>query len=85
MICDGVSAEKSPQAYEVLRALASIWSCFVVYVFVFAMKIPGKTKFEEKERIARQEKLRRHQNARTARGGSGSGYAQGGTRNIRGG
>merc|ERR1719409_231719 len=44
------------KAYAVLRALASIWSCFVVYIFVFGLKIRDKKKFEMNERENRSQK-----------------------------
>jgi len=82
-----INYDSSPMAYEVLRAFASIWSCFIVFVFVFGFKIRDKGKFDAQERLNRQAKIGQQQAQRGGGGGGGGGgsYAQGGTHSMRGG
>ena len=90
-VCGLIDYDRSPVAYEVLRAMASIWSCFIVYIFVFGFKVRDKNKFDVQEKINRSQKMMAHQQQRPAgsshpqqqqQGGGGS-YSVGGTHQMR--
>lgn len=78
--CGLMNPKTSATTYTLLRSGASIWSCFIVFVFVFGLKIRDKNKFDEQERLNRSQKLSARQ-----LGGGPSSYSDGGMHSMRGG
>ena len=80
-VCGLIDFERSPVAYSMLRSAASIWSCFIVFVFVFGLKIRDKNKFDAQEKVNRSQKMQARQSQPQQQGS----YSDGGTHSMRGG
>ena len=84
--CGLMDPKTSTLTYTLLRSGASIWSCFIVFIFVFALKIRDKNKFDEQERLNRSQKLSARQlGGQSGYAGGQSSYSDGGMHNMRGG